>query len=160
MSLPTAASRVGPGYVQSRLSASEYCTWLRQHHEGRLSYLSGRGPRSVVVSYVVAGDHILLQIPDYNEIAQYAPGSEVTLAVDRKGEPTSAIQPGVPEVVSVTGTAALEERANRPAAAAVRFNESWPAEIRISLLRLPLTRVQVFERVREHRCPGGHEWSS
>ena len=36
------------------------------------------------MSYIVAGDQILLQIPEYNEIAQYAPGAEVTLAVDRK----------------------------------------------------------------------------
>ena len=147
MSHQTAASRVGPADVRRRLSASECCTWLRQHHEGRLCYLSGRGPRSVVVSYVAAGDHILLQIPEYNEIAQYAPGAEVTLAVDRKGEPTSSIQPGVPEMVSVTGTAALTTGANRRATAAVRFEESWPAGIRISLLRLPLTRVRGFERV-------------
>ncbi len=133
------------------MSASACCTWLRQHHEGRLSYLSGRGPQSVVVSYVVAGDQILLQIPEYNEIAQYAPGAEVTLVVDRKVEPTSAIQPGVTiDVVGVTGTAALVAEADPPPPAAGGFGESWPAGIKISLLSLPLTQVHGFERVREH----------
>ncbi len=140
-----------PVAIPRRMSASECCTWLRQHHEGRLSYLSGRGPQSVVVSYVVAGDQILLQIPEYNEIAQYAPGAEVTLVVDRMVEPTSAIQPGVTiDVVSVTGTAALVTEADRPPAAG-GFGEFWPAGIKISLLGLPLTQVHGFERVREHR---------
>ena len=134
------------------MSASECCTWLRQHHEGRLSYLSGRGPQSVVVSYVVAGDQILLQIPEYNEIAQYAPGAEVTLAVDRTVDPTSAIQPGMTiDVVRVTGTAALVAEANPAPLGAGAFGESWPAGITISLLSLPLTQVHGFERVREHR---------
>ena len=106
----------------------------------------------MVVSYVVAGEQILLQIPEYSEIAQYAPGAEVTLAVDRKVEPTSAIQPGVTiDVVSVTGTAALAAGASPPPAAVGGFGESWPAGIKISLLSLPLTQVHGFERVREHR---------
>ena len=147
--------------IPRRMSPSECCTWLRQHHEGRLSYLSGRGPQSVVVSYVVAGDQILLQIPEYNEIAQYAPGAEVTFAVDRKVEPTSAIQPGVTiDMVSVTGTAALAAGANPPPAAAGGFGESWPAGIKISLLSLPLTQVHGFERVREHRRSVDRAWSS
>jgi hypothetical protein len=147
--------------IPRRMSASECCTWLRQHHEGRLSYLSGRGPQSVVVSYVVAGDQILLQIPEYNEIAQYAPGAEVTLAVDRKVEPTSAIQPVVTiDMVSVTGTAALAAGANPPPAAAGGFGESWPAGIKISLLSLPLTQVHGFERVRGHRRSVDRAWSS
>ena len=140
-----------PVAIPRGMSARECCTWLRQHHEGRLSYLSGRGPQSVVVSYVVAGDQILLQIPEYNEIARYAPGAEVTLVVDRMVEPTSAIQPGVTiDVVSVTGTAALVTGANPPPAAG-GFGESWPAGIKISLLSLPLTQVHGFEGVREHR---------
>jgi hypothetical protein len=138
--------------IPRRMSASESCTWLRQHHEGRLSYLSGRGPQSIVVSYVVAGDEILLQIPEYNEITQYAPGAEVTLAVDGEVERTSAIQPAVTiDVVSVTGTAALAAGANPPPAAG-GFGESWPAGIKVSLLTLPLTQVHGFERMREHRC--------
>ena len=147
--------------IPRRMSASECCTWLRQHHEGRLSYLSGRGPQSVVVSYVVAGDQILLQIPEYNEIAQYAPGAEVTLAVDGKVEPTSEIQPGVTiDLVSVTGTAALAAGANPPPAAAGGFGESWPVGIKISLISLPLTQVHGFEHVREHHRSVDRAWSS
>jgi hypothetical protein len=146
--------------IPRRISRSECCTWLRQHHEGRLSYLSGRGPQSVVVSYIVAGDQILLQIPEYSEIAQYAPGAEVTLAVDRKVGSTSAIQPGVMiDMVSITGIAALAPRANPPAAAG-GFGESWPAGIKISLLSLPLTQIYGFERVREHRRSVDRAWSS
>src|SRR4029453_930014 len=78
----------------------EWRRWVEQHHQGRLGYLSGRGPRSVVVSYTVVGDQIRVRVPDYNDIAQYAPGARVTLAVDGEADHTSAV-----EAVSVTGTA-------------------------------------------------------
>ena len=117
-----------------RLSASECRRWVEQHHEGRLGYLSGRGPRSVVVSYTVVGDQIRVRVPDYNDIAQYAPGARVTLAVDGAAEDTSAI-----EEVSVTGTAGQGDRNDRAAGDTAPFDESWPAAVKTSVVTLPLT---------------------
>ncbi len=79
-----------------RLSPPECRAWLSEHHEGRLGYLSGRGPRSVVVCYAMAGDRIMLRLPDYNDIVHYAPGSEISLAVDGTGTTHR-------ETVNVTG---------------------------------------------------------
>jgi hypothetical protein len=134
-----------PSGDERSLTMSECRRWLHQHGEGRLGYLSGRGPRSVVVSYAVADDQILMQVPDYNDIAQYAPGAEVTLAVDGEVEGTSADEPAIDEV-SVTGTAAHADQTHRPPADAVRFDESWPIGIKTCVVSLPLTQVDGVER--------------
>ena len=80
--MPTFGGHVSPGERLRRLSPHECKAWLCSHHEGRLGYQSGRGHRSVVVSYAVAGDQILVRLPDYNDIVHYAPGAEVSLDVD------------------------------------------------------------------------------
>ena len=135
MSPSTSASPGSRLEEQRSLSAGECRRWLLQHHEGRLGYLSGRGPRSVVVSYAVDDDQILVQVPDYNDIAQYAPGAQVTLAVDG---PVEGSPPGEPEIeeVSVTGTAAHADRAQQ-AVDTVRFDESWPNGIKTSVVICP-----------------------
>jgi hypothetical protein len=138
---------------QRRLTAGECRRWLHLHHEGRLGYLSGSGQRSVVVSYTVADEQILLQVPDYNEISQYAPGARVTLAVDGVVEPSSASEPLTGEVV-VTGTAGHET--TRPSIDTVRFEESWPTGIRTSIVTLPLTRVVGVQRRRANRLSIEH----
>ena len=122
--------------------------WLGRHHEGRLSYMSGCGPRSVMISYALVGDEILLQVPDYNEIAHYAPGARVSLAVLEDSEPESADRPGrAIREVRVTGTAGLEsDGAGRPLAATL-FDEHWPDGVRTSIVTLPLNDLQVSERV-------------
>ena len=66
--MPTFGGRVSPGERLRRLSAHECKAWLCSHHEGRLGYQSGRGHRSVVVSYAIADDQILVRLPDYNDI--------------------------------------------------------------------------------------------
>ena len=96
--MPTFGGRVSPGARTRRLSPHECQAWLCSHHEGRLGYQTGKGPRSVVVSYAVAGDQILVRLPDYNDIVHYAPGSEVSLDVD--GTPAAHR-----ETVVVTGRA-------------------------------------------------------
>jgi hypothetical protein len=137
---------------QRPLTAGECRRWLQQHHEGRLGYLSGRGPRSVVVSYAVADDQILLQVPDYNDIAQYAPGAQVTLAVDGVVEPTSPSAPEIDEV-SVTGIAAQADESHQPPLDTVQFDESWPNGIKTSIVSLPLTELTGVQRRagRRHR---------
>ena len=110
------------------------------------------------MSYAVAGDEILMRVPDYNDIAQYAPGAQVTLAV------AGALEPDLPgeaaiEEVSVTGTAAHADPAQQPPVDTVRFDESWPTGIKISVVSLPLTQLSGVERradlqpADEHRDP-------
>jgi len=138
------ASTASPGRhldEQHRLTASECRRWVEQHHEGRLGYLSGRGPRSVVVSYTVVGDQIRVRVPDYNDIAQYAPGARVTLAVDGEAEHTSAV-----EEVSVTGTAGQGDGNDRAPGNTAPFDESWPAAIKTSVVTLQLTEMEGVRR--------------
>jgi hypothetical protein len=104
-----------------------------------LGYQSGRGHRCVVVSYAVAGDQILVRLPDYNDIVRYAPGAEISLDVDG-GTPAARR-----ETVIVTGTAELAESAQRPLIDQAAFVEDWPADVRTSVICLPLNAVEGFE---------------
>ena len=121
-------------------------TWLDQHHEGTLSYMSGCGPRSVTISYAVVGEEILLQVPDYNEIAHYAPGARVSFAVADEAEAPSAEQPD-PAIreVRVTATAELECDGRGHPPVATLFDESWPDGIMTSIVTLPLTNLGVSD---------------
>jgi hypothetical protein len=137
------SSTASPGHLldeQRRLSSGEARRWLEQHREGRLSYLSGRGPRSVVVSYAVVGDRILVRVLDYNVITHYAPGARVTLAVDGEIEATSASSPAI-EGVNVTGSAAKAAEEDQPPVDLERFEESWPTGIKTSVFSLSLSDV-------------------
>ena len=137
--MPTFGGRVSPGERLRRLSPHECKAWVCSHHEGRLGYQSGRGHRSVVVSYAVAGDQILVRVPDYNDIARYAPGAESSLAVDG-GTPAAHR-----ETVTVTGTAELAENDRRPLIDQAAFEEDWPSDVRTSIICLPLNTVEGFE---------------
>jgi hypothetical protein len=137
--MPTFGGRVSPGERLRKLSRHECKAWVCSHHEGRLGYQSGRGPRSVVVSYAVAGDQVLVRLPDYNDIVHYAPGAEVSLDVDG-GTPAAHR-----ETVTVTGTAELAETDKRPLIDQAAFQEDWPADVRTSVLCLPLNTVEGFE---------------
>ena len=88
-----------------RLSAAECHAWLSSHDVGRLSYLSGRGPRSVVVLYELADDEIVMRLPDYHDAAHYAPGAEVLLDVEGVGNAGR-------DAVRVVGRALLADRAS------------------------------------------------
>jgi hypothetical protein len=92
-----------------------------------------------VVSYAVAGDQILVRVPDYNDIARYAPGAEISLAVDG-GTPAAHR-----ETVTVTGTAELAENDHRPLIDQAAFEEDWPSDVRTSIICLPLNAVEGFE---------------
>src|SRR5687768_92399 len=65
-----------------QLTERECRNWRSSHREGRLGYVTGRGPRAVVVNYAMTDEQIVLRLPDYSEIAQYSLGEEVTLEVD------------------------------------------------------------------------------
>ena len=119
-----------------RLTSRECRAWLADHHEGRLGYQSGRGPRCVVVSYALAGDQVLVQVPDYNEIAHYAPGAEVAFEVDGR-------QADHRESVRVRGRAALAGPASKVDESA--FTEHWPAGVCTSVVCLPLSALEGYE---------------
>jgi hypothetical protein len=137
--VPTFGGRVSPGERLRRLSLPECRAWLFSHHEGRLGYQSGRGHRCVVVSYAVAGDQVLVRLPDYNDIVHYAPGAEVSLDVDG-GTPAAHR-----ETVTVTGTAELADGAQRPLIDQAAFQEDWPSDVRTSVICLPLSTMEGFE---------------
>lgn len=87
--------------VGRAMTAAECRSWLSSHGEGRLGYESGRGPRHVVVAYVLEGDDVVFRVTDFNEITQYAPGHRVDLTVSgRDGETTR-------QRVTATGRATL-----------------------------------------------------
>jgi hypothetical protein len=137
--MPTFGGRVVPGERLRTLSSHECKAWICSHREGRLGYQSGRGHRSAVVLYAVAGDEILVRLPDYNEIVRYAPGAEVSLDVDGRS-PTAHL-----ETVIVTGTAELAEGAKRPLIDEAVFLEDWPSDVQTSIICLPLNAVEGFE---------------
>jgi hypothetical protein len=137
--MPSFGGRVSPGERLRRLSPHECKAWVCSHHEGRLGYQSGRGHRSVVVFYAVAGDQILVRLPDYNDIVRYAPGAEISLAVDG-GTPAAHR-----ETVTVTGTAELAANTHRPLIDQAAFEEDWPSDVRTSVICLPLSTVEGFE---------------
>jgi hypothetical protein len=124
-----------------RLSTGECRDWLVSHREGRLGYQSGRGPRSVVVSYAVTGDQIMFQLPDYNDIVHYAPGEEIILEVDG-----TLASRGDFETVSVKGTARLATGQQEQEVDTANFEEHWPTGVSTSVICLPMTDIEGFER--------------
>jgi len=140
MSSPRAFPPTRSQHPARRLSPAECTDWLSSHREGRLGYTTGRGPRSVVVSYALADNQIVVRVPDYNDIAHYAPGASVTFDV----EDDQAESDPRPETVSVSGTAKLVHQSDQ--LGEVQFAESWPDGVGTAVVSLPLTAVEGFER--------------
>ena len=137
-------SRRGP-MPERRLSAAECHAWLSSHDEGRLSYLSGRGPRSVVVLYELANDEVVLRLPDYHDAAHYAPETEVRLDVEGVGNAGR-------EAVRVVGRAVLADRA--PTAAPDGIGSEFHDEasrVATSVVCLPLSHVEGYETDLDYR---------
>jgi nitroimidazol reductase NimA-like FMN-containing flavoprotein (pyridoxamine 5'-phosphate oxidase superfamily) len=124
-----------------QLSDHECRAWLQSHREGRLGYQTGRGPRSVVVSYAIAGDRIMFRLPDYNDIVHYAPGEQVTLKVEGKAAATGDF-----EEVSVKGKAVLAGSGEEPVVREAKFEEAWPTGVSTRVICLPMTEVEGIER--------------
>jgi hypothetical protein len=81
----------------------------------------------------------LLRLPDYNDIVQYAPGSEVSLDVDG-GTPAAHR-----ETVVVTGRAALAGNRQEPLIDQTAFLEEWPPDVHTSVICVPVTAIEGFE---------------
>ena len=110
---------------------------LLRHHEGRLSYTSGRGHQTVVVTYTVRDGHVVIRVPEYSEIAWYAPGTEVTLTVDGDETHPDAVQL---RRIAATGGCHQQLSDLEPTA------EHWPEGIKITVICLPLATSEVSGR--------------
>ena len=100
---------------------------LSQHHEGQMHYQTGRGPRCLAVTYAVAGDYVLLRLPEYNELGHYAPGRPVVLEVPEPDHPLQV--KGVAQVAGPQHEALVEH---------ARFPEPVPPGVRTRVICLPL----------------------
>ena len=131
-------ARRGP-VPERRLSAVECHAWLSSHDEGRLSYLSGRGPRSVVVLYELANDEVVMRLPDYHDAAHYAPGTEVRLDVEGVGNASL-------EAVRVVGRAVLADPTPTAAPDGIcpEFHDET-SKVATSVVCLPLSHVEGYE---------------
>ena len=124
---------------ERKLSAAECHVWLASHDEGRLSYLSGRGPRSVAVLYELANDNVVMHLPDYHDAAHYAPGTDVRLDVE------GVTDAGL-DAVGVTGRAVLSRRApmSAPEGAGVDLDKD-ASMVKTSVVCLPISHVEGYE---------------
>jgi hypothetical protein len=138
--LETAQVDSARGTVPERkLSATECHAWLASHDEGRLSYLSGRGPRSVVVLYTLADKQIVMRLPDYHDAAHYAPGTDVRLDVE------GVTDAGL-DAVGVTGRAVLSRRAPMIARDGLGVDLDKDASmVKTSAVCLPISHVEGYE---------------
>jgi hypothetical protein len=125
-----------PTVEGGRAMTNQECrSWLMRHGEGRLGYLSGRGPRSVVIAYALNGRAIMMRIPDYNEMAQYVPGRSVTLDV------TGFATEDAIERVQVTGQAAVCETIGAGDLIGLP-DEGWPEDLSTVTVSVPLEDIQ------------------
>ena len=125
------------------MSYGESRMLIRHRRQGRLAYLSGRGPRSVVVNYAVTDDQILFLVPSYNEITQYVPGRKVTLLVDE--ERTAPVSRRY-DTVSVKGIANLAGSKQVSTVQRTNFLETWPRGVTTSIIYLPISEVEGSKR--------------
>jgi hypothetical protein len=148
-STPTAPKAASSLTTTSRaLTAHECRSWLTTHGEARLGYLSGRGQRNVVVAYAVTGEDIVVRVPEYNEITQYAPDRQVTLDVTGRAGDTV-------EQVTVTGRASIRTRTSATVLNLLP-DEQWPSTLRYVVVSVPLDKIDG----RVVGVPGGTEASA
>ena len=133
---PSCSTRPKTVEINRRALTKVECRrWLDDRHEGRLSHQTGRGTRSVVVSFSVTDDQLLFRLPEYNEICQYAEGRQITMSV-------SAIDTDhyFTEVV-VAGVGYLDEN-QAEVAPGIDPAERWPAGVSTHLMCLDLAEVK------------------
>ncbi len=95
--------------IGGQLTGPECRAWISERSEGRLGHQTGRGRRTVVVNYAVTDDQVVLRLPEYNEICQYALGRLVTLNVSGTCSNT-----WLRTEVAVTGVGHFPEERRRP----------------------------------------------
>jgi hypothetical protein len=119
------------------LSRAECCSRLRYHHEGRIGYQTGRGWRSVVVTFRTHADEVLIRLPDYHDAVHYAPGQDVTFEVCEPGAETDRL-----DEIKICGQAALA--GDDPEPEAEPFEEPpWPGTT-MRVIRVPTQDISGF----------------
>lgn len=120
---PRTRTTTRPGGATSarRLTRRECWSRLRRHGQGRLGYLSGRGPRQVVLPYAVWDGRLVVRVPAYHEAAQHAAGRTVTFDV------VEQVAPGTTERIEVQGHALLGEP--QGPVLEVLPDEKWPEDL-------------------------------
>jgi hypothetical protein len=108
--------------------------------EGRLSYRSGRGPRTVVVRFAVADGRVLIRLPEYHEALGYADDETVSLTADRQPDGRVRSEP-----LTVTGTAHVSD-SRAPGPVEEALDECWPTGVCTHLLTLSLSTADDREQ--------------
>jgi nitroimidazol reductase NimA-like FMN-containing flavoprotein (pyridoxamine 5'-phosphate oxidase superfamily) len=128
--------RPDPSLPARQLSPRECRDCLLRRHEGRLAYSTGRGPRCAVVNYAVHDDEIVLRVPEFNEICQYAPGCEVCLVIDEMvGSDREWVE------VTASGVASVVDHCEHTSRERDDLDEVWPSGVTASTLRVPITEL-------------------
>ncbi len=110
---------------------------LSQHREGQLHYQTGRGPRCLAVTYAVAGDYVLLRLPEYNDLGHYAPGRPVVLEVPDANPDRGLQVEGVAQAAGPQHKALIEQ---------TRFPEPVLAGVATRVICLPLAGLGPMPR--------------
>ena len=108
---------------------------LSRHRDGHLHYQTGRGPRCLAVTYTIAGDYVLLRLPEYNDVSHYAPGRPVVLEV-----------PDCDQDLQVEGVAQVAGPQHEALIQRTRFPEPVPIGVASRVICLPLTGVSPMPR--------------
>ena len=122
--------------VGGQLTGPECRAWLSERSEGRLGHQTGRGRRIVVVNYAVTDDQVVVRLPEYNEICQYALGRLVTLNVSGTCSNTR-----LRTEVAVTGVGHFRE-GDIDLPDTVDLAEHWPAGMATHLMCLDLSDIE------------------
>jgi len=122
--------------VGGQLTGPECRAWLSERSEGRLGHQTGRGRRTVVVNYAVTDDQVVVRLPEYNEICQYALGRLVTLNVSGTCSNTR-----LRTEVAVTGVGHFRE-GDVDLPDTVDLAEHWPAGMATHLMCLDLSDIE------------------
>ena len=122
--------------VANQITSADRHLLLRRQ-QGRLRYTSGKGLQTVVVAYTISDDHIVIRVPEFNEIAWYAPGTEVMLTVD--GDRT---HPESLQIQRIAATSGCHQQTSDLDPSA----EHWPGGINVTVICLSMTRSDVVGR--------------
>ena len=135
--------------VGGQLTGPECRGWISDRSQGQLRHHTGRGPRAVVVNYAVTDDQVVVRLPEYNEICQYALGRLVTLNVSGTCSNT-----WMRTEVSVTGVGHFA-RTEAQLPDAVDLAEHWPAGMATYIMCLDLSDIQGSARASSNVVASG-----
>ena len=89
----------------------------------------------MVVNYAVHADEIVLRVPEFNEICQYAPGCEVCLVIDEMvGADSEWVE------VTASGVASVVDHCEHTSRERDDLDEVWPSGVTASTV--PITEAE------------------